>query len=375
MKFVISSSLLSQRLQTLGRVKNPTKNSMPILDNFLFVIEGNLLTLTASDGEMTLRTRLELVESDGTLSFTVPAKTISEAVKSIPDQPISFEVNPDTHAMTINYLNGHFSLVAQSAEEYPEFKDLEGEVSTLTLPADKALVGIQRAYFATADDPLRPVMNGIYFDYKQDGLAIVASDGRKLACTLNKTLSTEQPTSFILHKKPAELVRNILQREVGEVRIDFTKRNASIKTDNFHLTCRLIEGAFPNYNSVIPKNNPNLVTINRAALLDSLSRVGVTANAGSPLVKLHIETGRMVISARDSDYGRSGEESLLCEYVGNPMSIGFKCNLLQELLSNIEGDEVIIQLADPSRAGIIVPAEQAEGEEVLMLLMPMMLSE
>ena len=374
MKFVISSSLLSHRLQTLGRVI-ASKNSMPILDNFLFDVADNHLTITASDGEITLRTTLELVESDSNLKFTINARTIQDAIKVIADQPIEFTIDTANYEMTIHYQNGHYSLVAQGADEYPFVKDLEGDISTLTLDAERIFSSINRAVFAAADDPLRPVMNGVFFDYRSDGLAVVASDGRKLACTRLLNVTTETPTSFILHKKPATLIKGILQKEVGDVVVKFTKRNATIESENYHLSCRLIEGSFPNYNSVIPQNNPNLVTVNRAAIIDTLSRVAVSANASSPLVKLHIEPGRLVLSTRDSDYSRSGEETLHCDYRGNPMNIGFKCNLLQELLNNLEGEEVVIQLADPSRAGIIVPAQQQEDEHVLMLLMPMMLNE
>ena len=374
MKFVISSNLLSQRLQTLGRVI-PSKNSMPILDNFLFQVVDGKLTLTASDNEITLRTTLELVESDGNLSFAVNAKTLQDAMKEIPEQPLEFTVNPDGLEIRVDFQNGHYTLVGQNADEYPVTKGLEGEVSTLVVDAQRLHSSVSRALFAAADDPLRPVMNGVFFDYRSDGLAVVASDGRKLACTRLLNVTTETPTSFILHKKPATLIKGILQKEVGDVVVKFTKRNATIESENYHLSCRLIEGSFPNYNSVIPQNNPNLVTVNRAAIIDTLSRVAVSANASSPLVKLHIEPGRLVLSTRDSDYSRSGEETLLCDYQGNPMNIGFKCNLLQELLNNLEGEEVVIQLADPSRAGIIVPAQQQEDEHVLMLLMPMMLNE
>lgn len=374
MKFVISSSTLSQRLQTLGRVI-ASKNSMPILDNFLFSVKDKHITLTASDGEITLRTTLELVESDGSLDFTINARTIQEAIKALPEQPIEFTVNADTLEIIVNYQNGHYTLTGQSAEEYPLFKDLEGEISTLTLDAQRLYSGINRALFAAADDPIRPVMNGVFFDYQSNGLAVVASDGRKLACSRMLDLTTDVATSFILHKKPANLVKGILQREVGDAIVRFTKRNATIESENYHLSCRLIEGNFPNYNSVIPQNNPNLVTVNRQAMISALGRVYNFANAGSPLVKIHIEAGKMVLSARDNDYGRSGEESLLCDYQGYPMNIGFKGSLLQELLNNLESEEIIIQLADPSRAGIIVPAEQQENEHVLMLLMPMMLNE
>lgn len=377
MKFVISSSALSQRLQTLGRVIS-AKNAMPILENFLFEVHDNLLTLTSSDGEITLRTTLELVESSDNVKFTINAKTIQDAIKEIPEQPMEVVLEHDAMGhleVTINYQNGHYTLLAQSADEYPVVKDLDGETSTLVIDSMRLYSGINRALFAAADDPLRPVMNGVFFDYKSDGLAVVASDGRKLACTRMLNITTDAATSFILHKKPANIAKTILQKEGGDTTVRFTKRNAVMESENYTLSCRLIEGNFPNYNSVIPQNNPNCVTINRSALISALRRIMVFANAGSPLVKLHIEMGRMVLTAKDSDYARSGEESLLCEYQGMPMNIGFKGTLLMELLNNLESEEIIIQLADPARAGIIVPAEEEEEEKIIMLLMPMMLNE
>lgn len=374
MKFVISSSLLSHRLQTLGRVI-ASKNSMPILDNFLFDVADNHLTITASDGEITLRTTLELVESDSNLKFTINARTIQDAIKVIADQPIEFTIDTANYEMTIHYQNGHYSLVAQGADEYPFVKDLEGDISTLTLDAERIFSSINRAVFAAADDPLRPVMNGVFFDYQSNGLAVVASDGRKLACSRLLDLTSDAPTSFILHKKPANIMKGILQKEDGDLTIQFTKRNATFSTENYELSSRLIEGNFPNYNSVIPRENPNLVTVNRAALVSALRRLLIFSNAGSPLIKVHVEPSRMILSTRDSDYGRSGEESLLCEYTGNPMNIGFKGTLLMELLNNLESEEIVFQLADPSRAGVIVPAEQPENEDVLTLLMPMMLND
>lgn len=374
MKFAISSSILSQRLQTLGRVI-ASKNSMPILDNFLFQVHDNHLELTASDSELTLHTTLELIESDGPIDFTVNAKTIQDAIKEIPEQPLEFTVDPDNLDITITYQNGHYNLVGQNAQEYPLTPDLEGEISTLGADAARLYSGINRALFAAADDPLRPVMNGVFFDFNTDGLAVVASDGRKLSCTRLLDVTTDTPASFILHKKPANIVRNILQKEVGDVTIRFNGRNAVIASECYDLSCRLIEGKFPNYNSVIPKDNPNLVTLNRTAMIAALRRVLIFSNAGSPLVKLHIEAGRLVLSTRDADYGRSGEEALGCQYEGQPMNIGFKGTLLMELLNNLEGEEIVVQLADPSRAGIIVPAEQQDNEHVLMLLMPMMLND
>ena len=374
MKFVISSNLLSQRLQTLGRVI-PSKNSMPILDNFLFQVVDGKLTLTASDNEITLRTTLELVESDGNLSFAVNAKTLQDAMKEIPEQPLEFTVNPDGLEIRVDLQNGHYTLVGPNDDEYPVTKGLEGEVSTLVVDAQRLHSSVSRALFAAADDPLRPVMNGVFFDYQSNGLAVVASDGRKLACSRLLDLTSDAPTSFILHKKPANIMKGILQKEDGDLTIQFTKRNATFSTENYELSSRLIEGNLPNYNSVIPRENPNLVTVNRAALVSALRRLLIFSNAGSPLIKVHVEPSRMILSTRDSDYGRSGEESLLCEYTGNPMNIGFKGTLLMELLNNLESEEIVFQLADPSRAGVIVPAEQPENEDVLTLLMPMMLND
>ena len=231
MKFVISSNLLSQRLQTLGRVI-PSKNSMPILDNFLFQVVDGKLTLTASDNEITLRTTLELVESDGNLSFAVNAKTLQDAMKEIPEQPLEFTVNPDGLEIRVDFQNGHYTLVGQNADEYPVTKGLEGEVSTLVVDAQRLHSSVSRALFAAADDPLRPVMNGVFFDYQSNGLAVVASDGRKLACSRLLDLTSDAPTSFILHKKPANIMKGILQKEDGDLTIQFTKRNATFSTEN-----------------------------------------------------------------------------------------------------------------------------------------------
>lgn len=374
MRFVISSTALSQRLQSVGRVI-ASKNSLPILDNFLFNIADNRMTVTASDGEITLRTSLDLVECDGVLDFVLNAKSFQEAIKEIPEQPMEVNIHPESYDVRINYQNGHFDLLAQGAEQYPTFGALKGDISSIVVDAQRLYSGVNRALFAAADDPIRMVMNGIFVDYNAQGLAIVASDGRKLSCSRMLDLTTDTPSSFILHKKPANIVKGILQKEVGDVTVRFTKQNAVFESENYLLSCRLTEGSFPNYNSVIPKDNPNLVTIHRGALISALRRVMIFANLGNPMVRLHIEPGRLVLSARDVEYSRAGEESLLCEYAGMPMNIGFKGTLLMELLNNLEGEEVILQLADPSRAGVIVPAEQPEQEHILMLLMPMMLND
>lgn len=374
MKFIVNSTLLSSRIQTIGRVIN-SKNAMPILGNFLFHVSNNVLTVTASDNEVYLTTTVELAACDGDTEFTVNAKTIQDAIKEIPEQPLDFDIDPATLEITIGYQNGQYKLMGESAEAYPPCKPLEDNADCVTLDSQALFCCINRALFATGDDQLRPVMNGVYFDYQPQGLSIVASDGRKLACTRLFDHHAEQANNFNLPKKPANLIKNILQKEEGETVIRFTQRNAFFKTENYEMNCRLIEGRFPNYNSVIPQDNPNYMTVNRQSLISALRRILIFSNVGTPLIKLHIEPGLLEISTKDNDYRRSGVESLLCEYNGAPLNIGFKGTILAELLNNMEDEEVIFRLADPSRAGIIVPAVQEENREIIMLLMPMMLND
>lgn len=374
MKFVISSSLLSSRLQMIGRVISP-KNNLPILDSFLFDIQDGKLTLTASDNETTLTTVVDLVESDANIRFAVNAKTVQDAIKEIPEQPLDFYVTSNSMEITVEYQNGKYNFMGQAADEYPLPPVMDENNASLCLTSQVLLNCINRALFATADDALRPVMNGIYFDAMGENLAVVASDGHKLACGRVFGTKASREGAFILPKKPAGLLRNILSKEQGDVEVKFTDRNAMVSTENYTITCRLIEGRYPNYNSVIPQNNPNCVTVHRVALLSALRRVLIFSSATSALIKIQLSAGKMTISSQDIDFSMSAEESLLCDYSGMPMSIGFKGTFLTELLNNLEGEEVVIQLSDASRAGVMVPAQQHEGEHVLMLLMPMMLND
>ena len=374
MKFVISSSVLSARLQTIGRVI-VSKNSLPILDSFLFNIQGNKLTITASDNETTLTTWMELNESDNDIVFAVNAKTIQDAMKEIPEQPLEFYVNENNLEITVEYQNGKYNFMGQLADEYPVPPQIDKESATLTMESQALFSGINRALFATADDTLRPVMNGIFFDIATSHVTMVASDGHKLSCNTFKHTQSSLEGSFILPKKPATLTKNILIKEQGEVMIRFSARNAVITTEFYTMNCRLIEGRYPNYNSVIPQDNPNCVTVNRTALQSALRRVLIFANANSALVKIHMEASKMTISCQDIDFSMSAEEALLCDYSGMPITIGFKGTFLTELLNNLDAEEIIFKLADASRAGVIVPSVQAENESTLMLLMPMMLND
>lgn len=374
MKFVISSNTLYMRLQAISRVIS-SKNTLPILDCVLFQIEGTTLTLTASDNETTLATKLELVESDEDIRFAVNARTIQDAIKEIPEQPLNLYVNTTTLEVTVEYQNGKYQFMAQSADEYPTPPAVEEDVTTLTLPAQALLGSIARTLFASVDDPLRPVMSGVYFDIKENEVVVVATDGRKMACSKLLNQPIGQTDSFILPKKPATFLKNFLAKEAGDAVIRFSKRNALVSTESYTMNCRLIEGKYPKYESVIPQDNPNCVTVNRAAMLSTLRRVLIFSSASSSLVKLQLEASKMTISCQDIDFSMSAEETLLCDYSAVPLSIGFNGAFLLEVLNNIESEEVVMKIADSSRACVVVPAENAEGEDVLMLIMPILLGD
>lgn len=374
MKFIVSSTALSNRLQAISRVIN-SKNALPILDCFLFDLQDGTLSVTASDSETTMVTTIEVNENDSDGRFVVTAKTLLDALKEVPEQPLAFEINVETQEITIRYQNGMYSLVGQLADEYPTGPMLGVNAVRVEMEANVLLNGINRSIFATADDELRPVMNGIYFDITTENITMVASDGHKLVRCKALSSKGNERAAFILPKKPATLLKNLLPKETDAVTFEFDDRNAVFTLENYRMVCRLIEGRYPNYNSVIPQNNPYKVIVDRMSLIGALRRVSIFSSQASNLIKLRLQDNRIVVSAQDIDFSTSAEETLVCQYAGNPMSIGFRSSFLVDILNNITSEEVIIELADPSRAGLVVPAEQEEDEDLLMLLMPMMLND
>lgn len=374
MRFNISSNALSSRLLTLSKVLN-SKNSLPILDSFLFEVHDAQLTVTASDSENVMQTILPLDGCEGEGNFVVNNHTIIDAVKELPEQPLTIDINYDEWKMYITYQNGSYNFPIQNADEFPKAQPVSDGATTITIDASILQNNITRSLFATAQDELRPVMNGIYFDLTADALAIVASDGHKLVRNKNYTIKSDAPAAFILPKKPATLLKGVLGKDGGDITIRFDERSAEISYAEGKLSCRLIEGRYPNYNSVIPENNPNQVTIDRKSLIGALRRVLPFASDSSQLIRFNIDGGTLALNAEDIDFATSARENVACSYVGQPMSIGFKGSSLVEILNNLDSDEVIIELADPSRAGVIVPSTQPENEDVLMLIMPMLLND
>ncbi len=375
MRFTVSSSALSSKLNMLAKVIG-SKNSLPILDCFLFQVANGEMSITASDSDNVIKSTLALTDHDGEGEFCVPNRVILDALKELPEQPLHFDVDTAGEAVAIKivYQNGLYNFTGQSAEEYPRTQSMNDACTTVSLPTEMLINNISRSLFATANDELRPVMNGIYFDLTADALAIVASDGHKLVRSKNFTIKSESPSAFNLPKKPASLLKNILSKDGDDAIIKFDDRSAEIQFTDGVMRCRLIDGRYPNYNSVIP-NNPNEVTVDRRGLQSALRRVLPFASESSQLIRFHIESGRFEVSSEDIDFSTSAKEQLSCEYNGSPISIGFKGSSLMEILSNLTSDNIIIQLADPSRAGIIVPAELPENEDILMLIMPMLLND
>lgn len=374
MRLTISSTALASRLSALSKVFN-SKNSMPILDCYLFEITGNQLKITASDSENVMTTTVQLDESDSEGTFAVNNRTILDAVKELPEQPLTLDVDMTSFAIKVIYQNGIYNFTAQSGNEFPRLQPLHEGAASITIESKTLSNNISHSLFATANEELRPVMNGIYFDLNSEALAIVASDGHKLVRTRNRNITSDTPMSFIMPKKPATLLKNVLQKSDDDVIIRFDDRNANIYFTDGTLSCRLIEGRYPNYNSVIPQDNPNQLTIDRLTLSGVIRRVLPFASDSSQQVRLHIEMGKVVISSEDIDFYTSAKEEIVCDYNGTTMDIGFKGTSLMEILNNIDNDEVILEFADPSRPCLILPAQQPENEDILMLIMPMLLND
>ncbi len=374
MKFVVSSTELLNHLQAISRVIS-SKNTLPILDNFLFELEGKDLKITASDLESTMITGLTLPNSSESGSIAIPARLLLDTLKEFSDQPLTFDINTSTMAVVINSENGKFSVVGQNSGDFPQLPSIKaGKKGSVLLSADILLSGITKTIFATADDELRPVMNGIFVELSENDITFVASDAHKLVRYKRSDIKSTLVASFILPKKPASLLKNILPREEGEVTLEFDEKNAFFSMSNYQMICRLLEGAYPSYSAVIPAKNPNKLLIDRLLFYNSLRRVSVFASQASSLVKLHLSGNQMNISAQDIDFSISAYERVNCTYEGEEMEIGFKSTFLLEILSNISTSDVALELSDPTRAGLILPAiRENENEDVLMLLMPMMI--
>ena len=371
MKFIVSSSYLLKQLQVLGGVIN-NNNTLPILDNFLFELNQKSLTVSASDLETTMSSVLE-VESEDEGVIAVPAKLLLETLKTFPEQPLTFIVG-NNNTVEIGSNHGKYALAFADGEEFPKAVTLEDPSST-TLMGDVLATAISKTIFATGNDDLRPVMSGVFFQFSTEGLTFVATDAHKLVKYERADVKASQTAEFIMPKKPLNLLKGILAGSDAEVQIEYNDSNAKFTFDETVLICRLIDGKYPNYEAVIPKENPNTLTIARTQFLNSVRRVSIFSNKTTHQIRLKIAGAELNISAEDIDYSNKAEERLTCDYQGDDMQIGFNSRFLSEMLNNLEASDIQLEMSLPNRAGILTPVDGLdEGESVTMLVMPVMLN-
>ncbi|MDD2595589.1 MAG: DNA polymerase III subunit beta [Bacteroidales bacterium] len=374
MKFAVSSSELLHGLLSVSRVI-ASKPTLAILENFLFSLKENTLTVTASDGETTLKTNITIDQVLEEGEAAVPAKLLTDSLKEFPDQPLTFSTNAKDSTMDITWASGASKIPCLEANDFPELPSLNEISENLTIPSETLLDGINNTIYATAEEELRPVMNGIFFDIDVESTTLVASDAHKLICFTFKTASASQKSSFILHKKPASILKSILTKVSDDIIIKFDNKNAYFYFDSNVLVCRLIEGNYPAYKTVIPKNNDNKLIVARMDLLNVAKRIAVCSNQSSSQIKLKLSNNEMVVSAQDLNFSISAYEALPCQYDGMEMEIGFKAPFLIEILNNLPYQNICLELADPSKSALIVSAdEDNHDEELYALLMPVMIN-
>lgn len=366
---------LLSHLQAISRVIS-NKNTLPILDNFLFSLDGATLEITASDLESTLVTSMQLENTDGSGDIAVPARILTDTLKEFSDIPLTFEIDTNSMMIVIQSESGKFTIMGQNGGEFPQMPVIkDDQKQSVDIEGDALLNGINKTLFATADDELRPVMNGIFIELSPDDTTFVASDAHKLVRYKRTDVKADAAASFILPKKPASLLKNILPREENVVRLEFDDKNAAFTLTNYKMVCRLVEGNYPSYNSVIPTDNPYKMTIDRVEFYNVLRRVSVFSNQASNLVKLALAGNQLSVSAQDIDFSISANERLSCQYEGEDLEIGFKSTFLIEILANLATTDVVMEMSDPTRAGILLPSEaEDENEDILMLLMSMMIN-
>ncbi|MBR9914447.1 MAG: DNA polymerase III subunit beta [Algicola sp.] len=371
MKFIVSSTYLLKQLQVLGGVIN-SSNTLPILDNFLFELKDSKLTVSASDLETTMSSTLD-VESDNDGSIALPARLLLDTLKTFPEQPLTFVVE-DNNTVEISSNHGKYALAYADGNEFPKAVELDNP-STTTISGDILATAISKTIFAAGNDDLRPVMSGVFFQFSTEGLTFVATDAHKLVKYTREDIKANQVAEFIMPKKPLNLLKGILAANDDNVTIEYNDSNAKFTFENSVLVCRLIDGKYPNYEAVIPKENPNKLTIDRTQFLNSVRRVSIFSNKTTHQIRLKIAGAELNISAEDIDYSNKAEERLTCDYQGDDMQIGFNSRFLTEMLNNLNADDVQLEMSLPNRAGILTPIDGLdEGEHVTMLVMPVMLN-
>ncbi|HQQ93321.1 MAG TPA: DNA polymerase III subunit beta [Bacteroidia bacterium] len=372
MNFVVSASVLLKHLKAIGGVLN-TNSSIPILDCFLFELNKNELVMSASDMETTITSSMK-IESGSSGSIAIPAKTLMDALANLPEQPISFIVDKNKHSVKLKTETGDYNISGQNGEEFPKMPELDSQTS-FVIKSDVLFNAINKTIFAAGNDDLRPVMSGVYCQFTENNSIFVATDAHKLVRYTRNDAKAGTSASFIMPKKPLNVLKTLLTGVDDAVKVEFNKINALFSFGNVNLVCRLIDGKYPNYEAVIPKQNPNKLTVDRESFLGALKRVSVFSNKATHQIRIKVAGSQLRISAEDLDFANEGHETLICTYVGEDMEIGFNSRFLMDMVSNLDCDEIILEMSAPNRAGIILPGNNSNtAEDILMLVMPVMLN-
>lgn len=370
MRFVVSSSQLLKNLQKIGGVIS-TNTVLPILEDFLFDVDKNNLSITATDLDTTMTVSME-VESKEVFKIAIPARILLDSLKALAEQPITIAVDETTNGIEITTDNGKYKLSGENSADFPKEPTAE-EVEEVKLAASILNKGISKTLFAVSNDELRPAMTGVFFQLDENGITFVATDAHKLV-KFNRSDVIGGNASFIIPKKALNVLKAVVPNNDTEVSVQFNKSNAFFTFDNIQLICRLINAKYPDYNAVIPKENPNLLTVQKDDFFSSLRRTSIFSNKTTHQVVLKMGGSELTVSAQDLDFSNEASEKLVCEYQGTPMEIGFNAKFLLEMLGALDYSDINIELSTPNRAGIIRPVEKDEKEDLLMLVMPVMLN-
>ena len=372
MKFIVNSSYLLKQLSNINGVitSNPV---VPILENFLFEIDKNSLTVTASDLQTSMITEIT-IESKEKGNIAVPARILLDTLKNLPDQPVTFSIDESTYSIEISSDNGRYKLAGENATDFPKVPAVSNDFSA-AISSEVLARAVNNTIFATSNDELRPAMTGVYVNLGEKNTTFVATDGHRLVRYRRTDIKSDNGNSIIIPRKALNLLKATLPTENTDVSIDFNMSNAFFKFGNIRMICRLIDERFPDYENVIPSTNPIKMTISRTDLLGSLKRISIYANKTTHQVRLKITGSELQVSAEDLDFSNEANERLSCDHEGDDIEIGFNAKFLIEMLTNLDTDQIKLNMSAPNKAGVIIPAEKEKGEDILMLVMPVMLNQ
>jgi DNA polymerase-3 subunit beta len=371
MKFIASTGTLLKQLQIINGVIS-SKVVIPILEYFLFEVENEKLRIVGTDLEVSIQGSIP-VESKENGRIAIPAKMIIDILKTLPEQPVTFTINEENNSIELKSDNGKYKITGEVAEDFPKFPVLE-DATSFNLPSGVISDAINNTFFAVGNDELKPALTGLYLDIAKEDITFVSTDGNKLVKYRKTNIGIDQPTSFILPRKALNVLKaSYMGMEEDEIEVQFNKVNALFKFEDTTIVCRLIDERFPDYNSAIPVELPNQMTINRHDLIDSLKRIQIFANKTTYQVRFNITGNELQLTSQDLDYANEAHERLSCEYSGEDMEIGFSARFLIEMLNSVDSDEIVLSLTAHNRPGTITPATQADDEELIMLLMPIVI--